>query len=110
MCIELIQVRPAVQQCPIAPGASFTYQFRADLYGTSWYHSHYSGQYAGGLFGPMVIYGPKNVPYDVDLGPIMLVSLALPSHFQEPPLWHVSILRLKVVKTSYPKLIKANLE
>lgn len=38
---------PAVQQCPIAPGASFTYQFKADLYGTSWYHSHYSGQYAG---------------------------------------------------------------
>ena len=38
---------PAVQQCPIAPGGSFTYQFRADLYGTSWYHSHYSAQYSG---------------------------------------------------------------
>lgn len=53
---------PAVQQCPIAPGSSFTYRFQADLYGTryvrrrlsyglgpfadrflfSWYHSHYS--------------------------------------------------------------------
>ncbi|MCJ1387718.1 hypothetical protein MMC18_000561 [Xylographa bjoerkii] len=63
---------PAVQQCPIAPNASFTYQFRADLYGTSWYHSHYSAQYVGGLFGPMIIHGPKNVPYDVDLGPILL--------------------------------------
>jgi FtsP/CotA-like multicopper oxidase with cupredoxin domain len=40
---------PAVQQCPIAPGSSFTYQFKADLYGTSWYHSHYSAQYAGEL-------------------------------------------------------------
>ncbi|KAI9847326.1 MAG: hypothetical protein M1837_002913 [Sclerophora amabilis] len=63
---------PSVQQCPIAPGASFTYRFKADLYGSSWYHSHYSSQYAGGLFGPMIIHGPKNVPYDIDLGPVML--------------------------------------
>lgn len=48
---------PAVQQCPIAPGSSFTYTFRAGLYGTGWYHSHYSSQYADGLFGPMIIYG-----------------------------------------------------
>ena len=27
---------PGVTQCPIAPGASFTYLFRATLYGTSW--------------------------------------------------------------------------
>lgn len=27
---------PSVQQCPIAPGTSFTYRFKADLYGTSW--------------------------------------------------------------------------
>jgi hypothetical protein len=40
---------PGVQQCPIAPGDSFTYQFRASLYGTSWYHSHYSAQYSGKL-------------------------------------------------------------
>jgi FtsP/CotA-like multicopper oxidase with cupredoxin domain len=38
---------PGVEQCPIAPGDSFTYQFQADLYGTSWYHSHYSAQYSG---------------------------------------------------------------
>lgn len=63
---------PSVQQCPIAPGKSLTYTFKADLYGTSWYHSHYSAQYAGGLAGPMIIYGPKNVPYDIDLGPVML--------------------------------------
>ena len=43
-------------QCPIAPGSSFKYTFRADQYGSSWYHSHYSAQYSGGLFGPMVIY------------------------------------------------------
>lgn len=32
---------PGVDQCPIAPGKSYTYQFKAELYGTTWYHSHY---------------------------------------------------------------------
>lgn len=63
---------PAVTQCPIPPGKSFTYSFEAELYGTTWYHSHYSAQYAAGLFGPMVIYGPRTKPYDIDLGPILL--------------------------------------
>ncbi|KAI0540420.1 multicopper oxidase-domain-containing protein [Xylaria digitata] len=63
---------PGVSQCPIAPGKSFTYKFRAEIYGSSWYHSHYSAQYSGGLFGPMVVYGPTNVKYDIDLGPIMV--------------------------------------
>ncbi|KAI0402450.1 multicopper oxidase-domain-containing protein [Xylaria palmicola] len=63
---------PGVTQCPIAPGKSYTYKFRAELYGTSWYHSHYSAQYSGGLFGPIVVYGPKNAQYDIDLGPIMV--------------------------------------
>lgn len=42
---------PAVQQCPIAPGKCLTYTFLADLYGSSWYHSHYSAQYNAGLLG-----------------------------------------------------------
>jgi FtsP/CotA-like multicopper oxidase with cupredoxin domain len=58
---------PGVQQCPIPPGGSFTYSFIADLYGTSWYHSHYSAQYAGGLIGPMVIHGPQTIPYDIGM-------------------------------------------
>ncbi|RHZ57677.1 uncharacterized protein CDV56_105308 [Aspergillus thermomutatus] len=63
---------PSVTQCPVAPGSSFTFRFRADRPGTTWYHSHYSAQYAGGLFGPLVIYGPSHVEYDVDLGPIFV--------------------------------------
>jgi FtsP/CotA-like multicopper oxidase with cupredoxin domain len=63
---------PAVSQCPIPPGASQTYLFRADMYGTTWYHSHYSAQYAGGALGPIVIHGPTNADYDVDLGPVIL--------------------------------------
>lgn len=49
-----------------------TYRFKAELYGTSWWHAHYSAQYSAGVLGPMVIHGPKNVPYDIDLGPVML--------------------------------------
>jgi len=63
---------PAVQQCPIAPGKTYTYRFLADLYGTSWYHSHYSQQYTVGINGAMIIHGPKNYDYDIDLGPIIL--------------------------------------
>jgi len=41
-------------QCPIAPESSFVYRFNATQYGSSWYHSHYSIQYADGLVGPIV--------------------------------------------------------
>jgi len=63
---------PGMTQCPIAPGTCFTYRFQADLYGTTWYHSHYGSQYASGLVGPLVIYGPNNTAYDEDLGPVMI--------------------------------------
>ncbi|CAG8974793.1 hypothetical protein HYALB_00000405 [Hymenoscyphus albidus] len=65
---------PGVQQCPIAPGSTFTYTFKAELYGSTWYHSHYSSQVAGGLFGPLIVHGPKNSAWDVDLGPVMLAD------------------------------------
>ncbi|KAI6760888.1 hypothetical protein HG530_009748 [Fusarium avenaceum] len=64
---------PGITQCPISSGRSFTYSWVADLYGTSWYHSHYSAQVAAGLFGPLVIYGPQEKKdYDIDVGPILL--------------------------------------
>ena len=74
---------PGVSQCPVAPGSSFTYTFIADQYGTSWYHSHYSAQYTDGLFGPMVIYGPKTDEYDIDLGPIILEDFFHTSYFEQ---------------------------
>ncbi|KAF4995316.1 hypothetical protein FGRMN_5215 [Fusarium graminum] len=64
---------PGVNQCPIPPKRSFTYSWIADLYGTSWYHSHYSGQVAAGLYGPLVIHGPGQTnDYDIDIGAIFL--------------------------------------
>lgn len=63
---------PGVSICPIAPGESFTYNFPAELYGSSYWHSHYSSQFASGLTGPIVIYGPNASTYDIDLGPAQL--------------------------------------
>lgn len=63
---------PTVSMCPVAPGSSYTHNFKATPYGTTWYHSHYSAQYVGGLWGPLVIHGPQNDAYDEDLGPITL--------------------------------------
>ncbi|KAF8994970.1 laccase 2 [Cyathus striatus] len=46
-----------VNQCPIAPGNSFLYQFSvAEQAGTFWYHSHHSTQYCDGLRGALVVY------------------------------------------------------
>ena len=73
---------PAISQCPIPPGSSLTYSFRAENFGTGWYHSHVSGQYTDGLYGPMVIYGPSQVSYDIDLGPVMLSDYTHTSYYQ----------------------------
>ncbi|KAI0477166.1 multicopper oxidase-domain-containing protein [Xylariaceae sp. FL0804] len=55
-------------ECPLAPGHTKTYTFKAEQYGTSWYHSHFSAQYGNGVFGPIVIHGPASANYDIDLG------------------------------------------
>lgn len=64
---------PSVTMCPIAPGSSFTYTFKADRAGTSWWHSHYSSQLSGGLFGAMIIHDKSSQTHDdIDLGPVLL--------------------------------------
>ncbi|KAK7914903.1 hypothetical protein PG985_012606 [Apiospora marii] len=55
-------------ECPLAPGQSKTYRFRATQYGSGWYHSHFSAQYTNGVFGTIQINGPSSANYDVDLG------------------------------------------
>ena len=73
---------PAVSQCPITPnGGSFDMLFRADRYGTSWYHSHYSAQYSGGAHGPLIIHGPKHEEYDIDVGPVVMEDWYHPDYF-----------------------------
>ncbi|PYH75564.1 extracellular dihydrogeodin oxidase/laccase [Aspergillus uvarum CBS 121591] len=63
---------PSVTQCPIAPGESMTYRWRATQYGTGWYHSHFYVQAWDGVFGGIVINGPATANYDVDLGHVFL--------------------------------------
>ncbi|CAL1714469.1 unnamed protein product [Somion occarium] len=59
-----------VNQCPIASGNSFLYNFNAgDQAGTFWYHSHLSTQYCDGLRGALIVYDPDDPHaslYDVD--------------------------------------------
>ncbi|KAJ7066245.1 multicopper oxidase-domain-containing protein [Mycena amicta] len=61
---------PFVTQCPIGPGASYTYTIPlANQTGTFWYHSQLSLQYADGLRAPLIIYDPHDPLahlYDVD--------------------------------------------
>lgn len=64
--------RPASLNALSRQGGSYRYEFIASLYGTSWYHAHYSAQYSAGVVGPIVVYGPTKAHYDIDLGPIML--------------------------------------
>lgn len=52
-----------VNQCPIAPGSTMTYNFTIDQPGTYWYHSHVKGQYPDGLRGPLIIEDPES-PYN----------------------------------------------
>ena len=63
-----------VTQCPIASGSNFTYTFRSEVAGTSWWHAHFTAQYTDGLYGAMIIHGERHADYDIDLGPILLVS------------------------------------
>jgi FtsP/CotA-like multicopper oxidase with cupredoxin domain len=63
---------PGLTECPLSPGDTKTYTFKATQHGTTWYHSHFSSQYGEGAFGPLIIDGPASSNYDEDLGPYMV--------------------------------------
>ena len=63
-----------VTQCPIPPGQQYVYTWRATQYGVSWYHSHFSLQYADGIAGPLKINGPTSMNFDEDLGPVFVTD------------------------------------
>ncbi|KAF2477734.1 laccase precursor [Lindgomyces ingoldianus] len=71
-----------VTECALAPGDAKTYQFRATEYGTSWYHSHFSGQYGDGVIGTIIINGPATANYDIDLGTYTLSDWYYITSFQ----------------------------
>ena len=77
-----------ITECPIPPGGTFTYKFRALQYGSAWYHSHYSLQYGDGLLGPLTIYGPSTANYASDdtFRPILMTDWNHRSVFEDWPI------------------------
>ncbi|KAM3084156.1 hypothetical protein ACMFMG_001744 [Clarireedia jacksonii] len=63
---------PSLTSCPIAPGSTYTYTWRATQYGSSWYHSHVGLQAWEGVAGPIIINGPSTANYDEDKGMMFL--------------------------------------
>ncbi|PHH75241.1 hypothetical protein CDD80_2520 [Ophiocordyceps camponoti-rufipedis] len=63
---------PSITECPLAPGKTRTYEWKAEQYGSSWYHSHFELQAWQGIFGGLIINGPATADYDEDLGSIFL--------------------------------------
>nr|XP_029736390.1 L-ascorbate oxidase-like [Aedes albopictus]XP_029736391.1 L-ascorbate oxidase-like [Aedes albopictus] len=61
---------PHISQCPISPGTTFRYTFKADNAGTHFWHSHTGMQRGDGAFGPLIIRrdnDPQQIMYDHDL-------------------------------------------
>ncbi len=63
-----------ITQCPIARDDHFVYKFNVTQYGSSWYHSHYSVQYADGAVGPMTLHGPLSGDYDEAISPPLILT------------------------------------
>ncbi|KAJ5780623.1 hypothetical protein N7457_005783 [Penicillium paradoxum] len=64
----------SVTQCPLAPGHTMTYRWRATQYGTTWYHSHIGLQTWEGVYGGLIVHGPASSNYDEDKGVIQLTD------------------------------------
>ncbi|KAH6719548.1 laccase TilA [Leptodontidium sp. MPI-SDFR-AT-0119] len=57
---------PGLTQSGILPGETFVYKWKAEQYGTYWYHSHYKGQLEDGLFGAIRIKPAEGTPNPLD--------------------------------------------
>lgn len=53
-----------VTECGIPPGQSYTYNWTVQNTGTYWWHAHDGMQYSDGLYGPLILHGPKDPSYD----------------------------------------------
>jgi FtsP/CotA-like multicopper oxidase with cupredoxin domain len=82
---------PGITECPLAPGETKIYTFKATQFGTTWYHSHFSSQYGDGAFGAIVINGPASSNYDYDLGPYIVTDWYYKTSWQQGLLAHNSL-------------------
>ncbi|KAJ1259631.1 hypothetical protein BS78_10G170400 [Paspalum vaginatum] len=53
----------SISQCPINPGETFTYRFKADKPGTFFYHGHFGMQRAAGLYGSLIVKPAEKEPF-----------------------------------------------
>ena len=65
---------PQISFNGIAPGETFTYQFKVKQSGTYWYHSHSEMQEQTGLYGAIVIDPLKPDPIQTDRDYVVLLS------------------------------------
>lgn len=72
---------------PIAPGASFDYDFVLPDAGTFWYHPHYASaeQLGYGLYGPLIVDDPDEPPELGDEAVMVLSDVALEPSGQLQP-------------------------
>lgn len=83
---------PYVSQEPIAPGESFTYDFRLPDSGTFWYHPHERSyeQVGRGLFGPLIVEEEEPLPVDRDLTWVLADFLIDPASGEHRPFGEMS--------------------
>ncbi|KAL4923143.1 Cupredoxin [Aspergillus undulatus] len=90
----------SITQCPITPEHEYTYRWRAQQYGTSWYHSHMALQAWDGIAGGLIINGPATANYDIDAGTLFLNDwphqtadeLFWPAQISGPPVLNNSLI------------------
>ena len=73
-----------VTQCGIPPGASFTYIFKAEQYGTHWYHSHSGAQRTDGLFGALIVKEKDNTQRNYLLRKLRIMNTGITSYDDNP--------------------------
>ncbi|KAG0241356.1 multicopper oxidase-domain-containing protein [Mortierella sp. GBAus27b] len=79
-----------VTQCPIPPGANFTYTIPIEQHGTYWIHGHNKGHYVDGLRAPLIIHNPTEA-YKYDAEYTFAVSDWYHKQHQEMLDWYLSI-------------------
>ena len=90
-----------ISQCPITPGTSFRYIFRAAPSGTFWYHAHIEGQRTDGLFGALVIRERDNEDADyLDLPEEHTIVL---QDWWRQPFLSMFALQHSIFETFYPQ-------
>ena len=91
---------PYVAQCPIHPGDSFRYIFKADPSGTFWYHGHVGASRADGLYGALIIQELDNS--DADYKDFPQEHTLLLADWWKQPYSDLFTLQHTVLETYYP--------